>query len=208
MRCTLGSLAGVLVLANSAGADVITFEELGTQPSAFAAVNPLAGEYPEAFFTGPGEGDGGAILHGSAGFGILPRSGEHFLAFNEQLPFSMANGGSPFGPETIIFQNSLMSHVEIYAAGGAGDTGASFLMTAFDDNGDVVDTATVSAQGQWGLLSVDHAAGIRVVRLTRTGTDPHYVYDDLGFTPVPAPGAVVLIAGALGAAASARRRAR
>lgn len=206
MRSSLVPLMGVLALANAAGADVITFEELGTRPGAFSQVTPLGGEYGDVFFTGPGEGDGGAILNQSGSFGISARSGEHFLAFNEAFPFSMQNGGSPTGPETIIFANSLMSHVEIYAAGGANDVGAAFLMTAFDENGDVVAVSSVSAQGTWGLLSVDSALGIRVVRLTQTGTDPHYVYDDLSFTPVPAPGAGVLIAGAMGVALSRRRR--
>lgn len=206
MRGSLVPLLGVVVLSNSAGADVITFEELGAQPGVFALANPLAGEYPEAFFSGPDEGYGGAILNASSGFGIGPRSGQNFLAFSGSPTALMANGGRPLGPATIIFQNSLMSHVEIYAAGGSFGSGASFLMTAFDDNGDVVNTATVSAQGTWGLLAVDSAAGIRVVRLTQTGTDPAYVFDDMGFTPVPGPGAGVLIAGAIGVGALRRRR--
>jgi hypothetical protein len=195
-----------LALVDGAGADLITFEEFGTRPTGFTEVSPLSSEYDGLFFTGPGEGDGGAILNGGSGFGIAPRSGEQFFAFNETYFNSMQNGGTPTGPETIIFTGSLMSHVEIYAAGGANDSGAAFLMEAFDDNGDVVGVSTVSAQGTWGLLSVSSSLGIRVVRLTQTGTDRHYVYDDLGFTPVPGPGAGVILAGAAGLAGCRRRR--
>ena len=86
-----------LALTVQSAADVITFDELGTQPAGFFLVEPLRNEYAGLRFSGPSALDGGAILDQDGNFGIEARSGRNFLAFNRGDSVLMANGGRQIG---------------------------------------------------------------------------------------------------------------
>jgi len=146
---------------------------------------------------GPGGNNGGAILNEAAGFGVPAHSSPNFLAFNRLV--TLADGGIPNDPETVRF-DFLVSNVSIFAAGGQFTGMVTFRMDAFDANGLLVamDTSTVPG-GVYTQLSVSSTAGIERIVLTETntGSQQAWVYDDMTYTPVPEPGALLL--GGMGA---------
>lgn len=190
-------LAGV---CGAASAQLITFEELGTQPGLFLSTGPLRSEYAGqgVSFSGRNATDGGAILNQSGNFGINARSGEHFLAFNGGT--NMNNGGVPTGPQTIAFAGGASS-VSIYGASGNGTT--RFIMQSFDANNTQLGQVIVSASDTWEEISLS-GGNIAYVVINADGDDA-YVMDDLSWTAIPAPSSMAL-AGVLALGAARRRR--
>jgi hypothetical protein len=170
-RLCLG-LATVALAPAAAAQLTVSFEELGPQPGTFSLTTPLRDQIAGATFAGPGPLDGGAVLDVSGGFGVNPRSGQHFLAFNTSG--MMANGGVPRDPETITFAQPA-GEVSIWAAGG-WDTN-SFTMLAFNGAGAQIGIDQVETQ-DWAELRIV-AAGIVSIRLTAESSDGAWVYDDL-----------------------------
>lgn len=182
-------------LCSVASAQLITFEELGTQPGLFFETGPLRNEYvgQGVSFSGRNGTDGGAILNQIGNFGINARSGEHFLAFNESA--NMNNGGIPTGPQTITFAGGA-SAVSIYGAI------ARMTMTAFDANNTQLGSSTIGAGDTWQQMSV--SGNISYVVISAAGAS-FYVMDDLEWTAIPAPSSMAL-AGVLALGAARRRR--
>jgi len=205
MLVTFGTLVAsstAMICGGSASAGVVTFDELGARPSSFIDVNPLRNEYAGLRFSGPSALDGGAILDQAGNFGINARSGRNFLAFNRLAVATMKNGGQPIDPETIEFLSAPVLSVEIYCY---SKSAATFKMDGFDNMGALVTTSSTSFGADWVKLSITSKTPIAKITLTETkGRDNNWIFDDLSFTPVPAPmSAGVLV---LGLAAVSRRR--
>lgn len=174
----------------------ITFEELGLRPINFSDTIPLRDEYPGVSFSGPGPADGGAIVNVNGAFGIAPLSGDHFLAFNRTPGFAamMLNGGLPQDPERITFTAELMRIVSIHGGSGFG-FGTSYLLEAFGDNGVLLGTVQAAAgPSSYATLGFTSQVGIRSIRLTETSGANYFVYDNLTYLPIPAPGGVAALA--------------
>jgi hypothetical protein len=198
------------LLASSASAGLITFDtgadgEPLDAPCEFAQTSALRALYSSigVTFLGPGDLDGGAILHQCSSFGVDAHSGVNFLAFNETAVYP--GGGSPRGPQTIVFDLP-MGHVSVWIATGVG-SGGTFSGFAYDADGFLVDTTEVSAgSAQWKRLVLGNVeTGISRVVIEVTGHFA-YVMDDLTFTEVPAPAALALAALAPACCAVRRRR--
>ena len=172
------------VLPICASATLITFDEFGTQPSAFDNATTVKDKYlaQGIRFRGPGGSTetGGMMLNDST-FTVKAHSGNNFLAML-----------SSFGEEQLLFTTPQTS-VSIFAA--SVDTHAgNFVMTAFDANGTQLDSQTLNlARGVWGQLSVTGSL-ISKVTLNETSGVFTYVYDDLNFSPVPEPSSLAVIA--------------
>jgi hypothetical protein len=191
MVCFLG-----IAVANCAAVSINFDTDAAGNPlvvtGSFASNDPLTTLYTPlgVTFSGPSALDGGAILNQSGNFGVNARSTPNFLAFNRNS--SMQNGGVPRDPETLTFSPPV-SDASIYASGGGAAT--SFRMEAFDAGGSSLGFNTgASAIGAYVQLSVASATPIARVVLTEIGGDPHFVYDDLNFTPIPEPGSLSALA--------------
>ena len=144
--------------------------------------------------------DGGGVLDRCGSFGVAPRSGDRMLAFNRGAGYP--DGGRPTDPEVLTFDDAT-SRVSIWASGGAGAT--SFLMEAFDASGNALASAATSVEpGSWGLLEI-LAGEIASVRLSETGGDNSFVFDDLSFETIPEPATGLLLGLTLLAACRGRR---
>ncbi|MGI8601365.1 MAG: hypothetical protein ACR2OZ_00015 [Verrucomicrobiales bacterium] len=214
MKTTLSLLTSALLAYDGAcGATIaINFDTDAkglpiTAPSGFMDTKHLAELYAVlgVHFSGPrGGNDGGAILNQAGNFGVNARSGVNFLAFNRSAEAMMIDGGIPRDPERITF-DTLMSDISIFVAGGG--TGRTFVMQAFDSNGNLTDTDTILTQS-YSQLQVASAAGIRSVTIsvTDSGNDVVFVLDDLSATTIPEPSAALLLCAVFALAGGARSR--
>ena len=188
-RVRLPVVAAVVVLAASAGSAAaqtitVTFEELGQRPSSFPQTTALRTQIAGLSFEGPGPLDGGAVLDQSSNFGVNARSGRNF-------------------PEVVRFLTAPVTFAEIYVY--SPTPWSEFLMEALDGAGNVLANADVTGSSTaWTRLSLERAAGFNAVRLTETSGATAFIYDDLTYTLVPAPGAAALAL--LGGAMALRRR--
>lgn len=203
-RSALVVTAGAAALTAGASADLIDFDGTGA-PGGFIQTTALRDLFAGlgVNFHGPDgpEGrDGGAILNQTGNFGVDAHSGTDFFAFNRGS--QMMDGGIPRDPATILFDD-LQGAVSIWAAGGFDFN--TFRMEAFNQFDVLVDIVELRTQN-WSLLSVSSDGGIARVVLTELGdgTDDAWVYDDLTFDALPAPGALAVLA--LAGLRGARRR--
>lgn len=159
-------------------------------PPVFASTTRLTTLYSSlgVTFAGPGGNDGGAILNQAGNFGLNARSGENFLAYNRHS--SLSDGGTPTGPQTLLFSSAITS-ASIYA--GNGSTG-TYRMEAFDALNQLVATDTQAIGG--GLYVQLSVAGLGITRivLDRISGDDEWVFDDLMFdaAEVPEPTSLAL----------------
>lgn len=178
---TLGLVAPMLSAvgpAQAAGITYISFEDVDLSCQ-FAGEAPLRGRYAAAKFSGPSSTDGGAVLDSCSGFGVSPRTGSRFLAFNSALPAVMSNGGTPVGPERITFPTR-QKKVTVWVSQGGSPGTATFKMVARRGT-TVVRTATATTTtSAWLELTVGHRRGISSVTVNATA-DPNgqWVLDDL-----------------------------
>ena len=91
-------------------------------------------------FKGPSAIDGGAVLDECNGWDVTGYTGPNILAFN--CGATMANGGKPIGPETLIF-NPTVDAVQ-FSVGSAADVGAIVEVVAKTSEGATVDSQTVT----------------------------------------------------------------
>jgi hypothetical protein len=174
----LGLIAPV-GLTPTAQAEGITFISFDDVPAscAFAEVTALRGRYSAVKFTGPAAKDGGAVLDNCAGFGIAPRTGSRFLAFNKAI--ALSDDGVPRGPETM----RLVTHpkvIEIWVSTGGSETTGTFTLKG-KYKGKTVQAASVSVTAQgWNRLRVKNKKGLTQAVLSSSVSV--WVADDLTLT--------------------------
>ncbi len=163
--------------AHAAGVTHLSFEDVPAS-CAFASVNPLRNRYAAARFRGPSAIDGGAVLDNCSNFGVAPHTGSRFLAFNSSA--AMSNGGTPRGPEKIVFTTRQRSVSLWVSQGGFGVGSATFKMVGRRGS-TVVRTATVTTTtSDWVKLQVASARGLTSVAVsTPNEPDGLWVADDL-----------------------------
>ncbi|WP_148574911.1 hypothetical protein [Nocardioides caldifontis] len=177
--------AAVVVPVPSASAAEIRVNFDGGTPGApcnFVSTAPLRNQYAGVGirFRGPSALDGGAVLDTCANFGgVNPRSGLRFLAFNA-FAGPMTNGGTPRGPEHILF-NKRMKKVSIWVSQGGGVLGTPTFKLVGKRNGNTIRTATATTNtADWVKLTINQKKGFDKAVLSVTG-DPNraWVADDL-----------------------------
>jgi hypothetical protein len=198
---TLASASLVIAVPTAANAITVDFDDVSAS-STFGNSNPLR-DYAGLAFSGPGELDGGAILHQDSNFGVDAHSGTNFLAFN--FNSSLLNGGIPYGPERVTF-GVVQTYVSIWVAGGAGEEDPVFFLKAYDAADNLVDFDTTTAK-DWSQMAVagENISYVEFYLLESGETDKAWVADDLFYlNPVPEPGTMAALA--LGGLALLRRR--
>lgn len=191
-----------MALFSACRSDAVLIDfELGG-PWLFSWTNPLRTEYLSvgANFYGPSEMDGGAVVNAVTGnWGVVPRSGTDILAFN---PSSMLlNGGFARGPEKIVFTNKARA-VSIWFTGNYNQTVCT--LDAYDNSDRLIASDIRGVQAQsWSKLSVS-APNISYVMCNTTTWS--WAVDDLDFTPVPEPTAMVALSTGLILACCRRRK--
>lgn len=159
-------------------------------PSLFIEATALRDLYAPlgVLFRGPGLRDGGAILDQDSNFGgVSAVSGRNFLAFNPTDLF-LADGGRPYGPETILFTLPV-THVSMFVYWGS-----PFTLEAYDADDSLVASLTIPVTTEFTPVSVSSHLGIS--RLVLAGGSLSFLIDDLEFWAVPEPNATsILLAG-------------
>ena len=151
-------------------------------PSLYNDVNPLRNQYAGLGirFRGPSLSDGGAVLDKNASFGVDPHSGLRFLTFNGNYPNSMLTGGTPRGPEHILF-NRLQKRVSIWVSQGGGTPGTPTFKLVGKRAGQTIRVATATTNtSAWQKLVIHNRKGFKKVILS-VKDDPNraWVADDL-----------------------------
>lgn len=149
-------------------------------PCLFSQTTPLRDTYAGfgIRFRGRNDLDGGAILDRCAQYGVQPRSGLRFLAYNANS--RMSNGGAPAGPQTILFSQPKRV-VQIYVSQGGIAVGtATFRLVARRAGRIVASTSVTTTTSDYSLLKVRAARGISAVVLTASDPNQQWVADDLG----------------------------
>ena len=177
---TLGLVAPVLAAvapAQAAGITYISFEDVAA-PCFFFDADPLRDRYAAAKFRGPASADGGTVLNTCGSFGVAPRTGTNFLAFRSDV--TMANGGTPRGPEKITLPTRQKT-VTIWVSQSGAVVGAATFKLVARRNSTVLTTATVStATAAWSELTVRNRRGIDSVTLSApVEPDGVWLADDL-----------------------------
>jgi hypothetical protein len=180
LTTTLTATALLLPSSPASAANIKVNFDGGTPgaPCAFAATTPLRDKYAGLGirFKGQNALDGGAILDDCSFFGVAPRSGLRFLAFNESL--TMANGGVPTGPQRIVFDTKKQL-VKIYVSKGSGAGTAQFTLLGKRGGTTVRRATVVTSTPDWSLLNVKAARGIKSAVLKADTPSGYWVADDL-----------------------------
>jgi hypothetical protein len=154
----------------------IDFDD-GPKPCNFSETVALTTEYSAlgVVFSGPGGPHGGAILDECGSFGVSGHSSPNFLAFN--VAAVLANGGIPFGPETLTFSVA----VDTVAINAGCEPAGTITLECFDAGAASVGSQSITATAALQPLSVTAAGQIASCRLSFTGTVA--VFDDLTYNP-------------------------
>ncbi|HUS73198.1 MAG TPA: lamin tail domain-containing protein, partial [Sedimentisphaerales bacterium] len=160
------------------GATLINFDDVSA-PCGFRDTVRLTNEYAALgiVFEGPGGNDGGAIVDECGSWSVSGHSSPNFFAFNSHAELS--DGGIPRGPETMHF-NPRVDQVQALVGSNSG-AGNIVTMEAYNDNGFLVDSATVTLASMMRSISVS-GGGIRQVVVWAISS-VHFVLDDLQFSP-------------------------
>jgi len=160
------------------GATLINFDDVSA-PCGFRDTVRLTNEYAALgiVFEGPGGNDGGAIVDECGSWSVSGHSSPNFFAFNSHAELS--DGGIPRGPETMHF-NPRVAQVQALVGSNSG-AGNIVTMEAYNDNGFLVDSATVTLASMMRSISVS-GGGIRQVVVWAISS-VHFVLDDLQFSP-------------------------
>lgn len=142
-----------------------------TAPCALIQTTPLTDLYASlgVHFSGPGEMLGAAIINECGNFGLPPRSGSNFLAFNTSSYTRL--------PETIRF-DSPQRTVSIF---GGDDTATIFTMTAYRGSTVVGRATATNPERAYVELAVTSERGIDRVVVSLSGDIGDFVLDDLTF---------------------------
>lgn len=182
---TVAALACLACAAPALGdGDAGTFDRLafdGPPPLClFSETVAVRDEFADAgvLFRGPAPSDGGGVLGSCSFFLVTGISPPTFLGFNETAQF--ADGGIPRDPQTIQF----LTPVDFVQAGVGSFIEAGFpvTMTAFDDQGVVVDATTIPLTQQASPLLV---VAPEISRVEVTAPGARWVLDDLLYGESP-----------------------
>lgn len=100
----------------------------------------------------------------------------------------LADGGRPYGPETILFTLPV-THVSMFVYWGS-----PFTLEAYDADDSLVASLTIPVTTEFTPVSVSSHLGIS--RLVLAGGSLSFLIDDLEFWAVPEPNATsILLAG-------------
>jgi hypothetical protein len=187
-----------LPLALDANASVISFDDFRA-PSYFGFHTPLSERYAASGVHFQGTG---TVLSSAATFDGVPGDSLNYLAFNGNV--------SSFPPETILFDTTIKSFKWDFAG-----TNGSATITAYMGDTRVGDATINAVFGVWNEMALSGSAFNRVVFTVRD-TDPHFVIDNLTFTPatatvtatapVPLPASLWLLLSGLLALGGLRKR--
>ena len=144
-----------------------------TAPCSFFETVPLSRIHQGAFFWAP-EQRGGAILDGCSNFGVSPRSGSNFLAFNRDSAY--ADGRTPSLPEMIAFGRPVLS-VEL--ALSSGFSAPQSIVLAAYSSGVIVDMQAVRTTNDWTLHLLTSADGRPIDAVVIVGRALTLVVDDV-----------------------------
>jgi hypothetical protein len=195
----LTSVAAAIAAAVSVSAAHATTIDFETNaPDDFIQTSPLTNFYSGLGVTFAGvDGNGGSILDQASNFGINAHSGSDFLAFN----INVGTGDA----EAVNFTTPV-TNFSIFVGDG---TGATYTASAFDANGTLLGSSSVSpGGGVYGELVIS-SPNISQVVFSGPG---FFVADDLSFNtsggvPEPALWAMMLVGfGSAGALIRSRRR--
>ena len=188
-----GSLGLLFALPAVGSANIITFDEFGGQPSTFDTAQPVNDKYLSlgVKFRGPnGSKSNGGVLIGSGSFTVPAHSGPVFLGFSRIAEGS--DGGAPISPEELTFTTPI-NQVSIFAASVDSSHAANFTLTAYDAQGHLLGSNSLTLQViQWGQLSFS-APSISKVVLNETTNAHTFVFDDLSYQPVPEPASLLVL---------------
>lgn len=147
-------------------------------PCSFAQVTPLRNQYAGLGirFRGRNATDGGAILDKCSNFGVDPRSGLRFLAFNSTS--TMANGGVPTGPQRILF-GTKKRVVKIYVSKGSPAGTATFKLIGKRQGQTVRKATVVTDTPDWALLKIKAPGGIKKAVIKADTPAGWWLLDDL-----------------------------
>lgn len=173
------AMVGPAAPAGAAHEVVIDFDEAAA-PAAFVDATPLRDEYDHlgVTFAGPNDDDGGAVLDEDSAFSVSGHSSPNFLALN--VNSTMSNGGTPQGPQTMLFAPPI-SALSMYAA---SPQAGSATLDAFDGDDTLVESSTMDLTDTGVTLSV---SGPGIERAVLSFTTDWLVVDDIGFTPPTPP---------------------
>lgn len=133
---------------------LIDFDDLDA-PTTFSSAEPLTDEYTDMGVTFTGQGE---VLHEDGNFGISGHSSPNFLAFNTGA------GVSP--PETMLFDPP----VSMVTIGAAHSNSFTISMTAFDENGNEIESVSMTGSSVMSELSITSDEDIYSVVLDFTGS--------------------------------------
>jgi hypothetical protein len=142
-------------------------------PCGFIDTVPLRGLQQGAFFHAP-QTRGGAILDGCSNFGVLPRSGANFLAFNREVLYAGGVRAAP--PELIVFTPAVES-VEL--AVSSGSTAPQTVILVAIGSGAAVDAELVTTTNDWTLHRLSSSDGRAFDAVLLVGGPDTLVVDDV-----------------------------
>ncbi len=160
------------------GSVLISFDDVAA-PCGFQATVRATDEYATSgvTFEGPGGNDGAAIVNECGNWGISGHSSPNFLGVNPTS--SLADGGTPQGPETLWFSPPVSS-VQFLAGSGLS-AGEVITVNAYDAGGTLIDSQYVLLATTLAPVAV---AGADIARVTVfSGPSTVFVMDDLAFVP-------------------------
>ena len=162
----------LLLAGLSAAQTTIDFDNL-TPGCNFIGENALSTEYlaQGVEFQGPGGLDGGAVLDECGNFGVSGHSSPNFLAFNTGS--GLASGGTPAGPETLLFTPAA---TYVSFLGGSASAG-TVTATAYDASGIQVDQDVIATGSTLSLFELNGAIAEVVISFSGSVL----VVDDLYF---------------------------
>ena len=149
----------------------INFDELSA-PTIFNETTRFTDTYAYlgVHFEGPGGKDGGAAINESGNFEVSGHSSPNFLAFS--TIGTLSDGGTPKGPETIRFDEPIVSFEAAFGTKDGGDV----TLSAYNAADHLVHSVTSTIGSSMQRLRV---MGQRITKVTLTCTANSWVMDDI-----------------------------
>jgi hypothetical protein len=130
-------------------------------------------------FKGPNPLDGGAVLDECGSFGVTGQSSPDFLAFN--CGSTLANGGQPVGPETMLFTPPV-PNVSLWVGSGS-DAGQVLQVVAKNAAGKTVQSIDVTLTSAMQNVFLSGTSNIKkvIIQVPQTSSACVFVVDNIAF---------------------------